>query len=221
MRFSALIGTIVALALVVSSACSPPPSQMAAPQKTATPPPVDTSGGNSAVSWKCSEAGPWRAAFLGDAIFWTDYSARAVVRAPLGGGAATVIATNQGGPCAIATDGTNLYWTNNADGNVMKMPVAGGSPIVLANNQREPSAIAVGPTTVTWMTADGGKMASLKTGAVAETASDDSDAGGGTNPGTIKCHVCPDYCRRYVPQIPNGYWETYICGWHSCPPCGA
>ena len=221
MQFYLRAGTMVVFAMVLSSACSPPSNETPTQQQTSTPSPTATSSTNPAVSWKCSEAGPWSTTFVGDAIVWTDYSKGTVVKAPIAGGAATTIATNQSGPCAIATDGSNLYWTNNTDGTVMKMRVAGASPTAIASNQREPSAIAVRPTTLTWMTADGGRIATIETGAVVETAKDDSNAGGGTNPGTIKCHVCPVYCQRYVPQIPMGYWESYICGWQSCPPCGA
>jgi hypothetical protein len=52
-------------------------------------------------------------------------------------------------------------------------------------------------------------------------ASDDCNAGDGTNPEAVKCHVRPTYCKLYVPPIPTGYWETYICSWHSCHPFGA
>jgi hypothetical protein len=166
--------------------------------------------------------------FVDKTIYWTDYSAGTVVKAPVSGGTATIVASNQAGPCAITTDGVNLYWTNNSTGTVMKMPVRGGHPVVLARDQRQPSAIGVGESYVAWMTIDGPHKADMKTGGAVKAgggavkaAGDDSNAGSGTNPGTVKCHVCPIYCKRYIVQIPMGYWETYICGWYSCPPCGA
>jgi|GEM_PF-3324988 hypothetical protein len=67
------------------------------------------------------------------------------------------------------------------------------------------------------MTIDGPHKAEMKTGGAVKASGDDSNAGSGTNPGTVKCHVCPIYCKRYIVQIPMGYWETYICGWYSCP----
>ena len=221
MRFFLRAGAAVTLLVSASSVGSVPSEPTVASQQTSAASSPQTSVADSAVSWKCSQSGPWSVTFAGDGIVWTNYSAGTVMKAPLDGGAAIAIATKQSGPCAIATDGTNLYWTNSTNGTVIKMPLTGRIPIVLAGNQREPSAIAVGPTTVTWMTADGSKMASLKTGESVEKASDQGNAGGGTNPGTVKCNTCPVYCRRYVPQIPNGYWESYICGWKSCPPCGA
>ena len=171
--------------------------------------------------WKCGESGPLTVAFVGNKIYWTDYSAGTVVKAPLGGGSATVIASDQGGPCSITADGSNVYWTNSSEGTVMKMSINDGHPVVLARDQRQPSAIGLSQSYIAWMTIEGPRMSDIKTGDAVKMASDDSNAGGGTNPGTVKCHVCPIYCTRYVPQIPNGYWETYICGWQSCPPCGA
>ncbi len=191
----------------------------------------------AASAWKCGMPGPPTVAFVGSTIYWTDYSTGRVVKAPLSGGAATIVASGQDGACAITADENNIYWTNSADGRVMKMPVNGGPPVVLARGQRRPSEIGISGSSIAWMTSDGPHIADassfgnvktldiqnggMKTGRALTMAKDDSNAGGGTNPGTVKCHVCAIYCTRYVPQIPNGYWESYICGWKSCPPCGA
>ena len=183
----------------------------------------------ASTKWKCGMSGPPTVAFVGDTMYWTDFSAGKVMKNAVHGGSGTVVASAQKGPCAITTDGSSVYWTNNSDGTVMKMPIREETPVVLARNQRQPSEICVSRKYVAWMTADGPHSADLQISSAKtsrakavlamSSTSDDSDAGGGTNPGTVKCHVCPVYCTRYNPV--TGKNESYICGWQSCPPCGA
>jgi hypothetical protein len=60
-------------------------------------------------------------------VYWID-STNAVMRVPLGGGAAQVIAQQQANPVALATNSTSIFWVNEgtsgnsfADGAVMKV----------------------------------------------------------------------------------------------------
>jgi hypothetical protein len=220
-----LMFATVMFATVPSAPSSQKPTIPSAPQEAQN---QATTANTSPASraWKCGMSGPPTVAFIGKSIVWIDYSAGKVVKAPVGGGTATVVASNQDGACAITADESNVYWTNTSQGTVTKLPLNGGPPVVLARDQRHPSEIGLSGNYVAWMTADGPHMADSKTrdtkaGNVVKMAGDDSNAGSGTNPGTVKCHVCPIYCKRFVPQIPKGYWESYICGWRSCPPCGA
>lgn len=172
----------------------------------------------------CSKQGPWSVTAVGEAVYWVNFKAGTIVRSPLGGGATEVVASGQKNPCAIATDGLNLFWTNRGDGTVAKMPLvknASSTVQILARSQRNPGSISAGPGMVHWMTDDGAKSLKLSMEPVFRHA-DWGRGGGGENPGTIKCSVCPIYCE--APQIgPDGKvtMKTYICGWQSCPPCGA
>jgi sugar lactone lactonase YvrE len=66
---------------------------------------------------------PLRVAIDSTHIFWTDYDAGMVWKAPLDGGAPVVIAYQQLGPDGIALDATNVYWTDNASiGAVVTAP---------------------------------------------------------------------------------------------------
>jgi len=173
-----------------------------------------------ATPWQCDKGGPPSVTVVGNSIYWVDFAGGNVWKIPVCGGNSTLIASKQSGPCSIIARDGHIYWTNNKSGEVMKAPVSGGPATVVSTGEVEPAEIAVSEDQVVWASKNGPRTIEGKTG-TAVKATGDSNAGGGTNPGTVKCHVCPIYCRRWVPQIPNGYWETYICGWRSCPPCGA
>lgn len=180
---------------------------------------ADPGEGPATRAWECGSRGPSTIAQAEEFVYWTDFSAGTVVKAPRSGGGAAIVASQQRGPCAISADQNNIYWTNNLDGTVMRASIDTGQVSVVARNQRRPAAIGVGQSYIAWMTSDGPRMVDRTTlRAIASIPGDDPEAGAATQ-GSVGCSVCPVYCRRWVPQIPNGYWETYICGWRSCPPC--
>lgn len=102
-------------------------------------------------------------------VYWTDYWAGTVSRAPLSGGPTTVVAAGQSGPLGIAVDEASIYWTNageNAgnDGAVMKVAIGGGTPEQLAWFQNGARGIAVDGTGVWWgnhADGDNGRVLSL------------------------------------------------------------
>jgi hypothetical protein len=103
-------------------------------------------------------------------VYWTAQdNPGAVLKAPIGGGAAPVILAGSfdpvkgglGDPSGLAVgNGSDafVYWTNKVDGTVMKMARSGGTPILLASGQKNPSAIAVGQGTVYWATTGDGSI---------------------------------------------------------------
>jgi hypothetical protein len=218
-RYFALIISVLVFAALMSDV-RPVGAQTPKP-KESKPKPTKPSPTRPASLWQCDKGGPPSVTVMGGTIYWTDFAGGNVWKVPVGGGNATLVAGKQSGPCSIIARGTDIYWTNNKSGEVMRASTNGGQATAVATGQNSPAEIVVSDDRVIWASASGPQMLEDKSGHAVKASGDDSNAGGGTNPGAVKCHVCPIYCRRYVPQIPMGYWETYICGWKSCPPCGA
>jgi hypothetical protein len=87
-------------------------------------------------------------------VYWTD--SKAVMKAPMAGGAATTVAVASDQPLGIAIDATSVYWTDPFQ--VMKAPIAGGQPTTVAARtagwQWPQPAIAVGGANVFWINID-------------------------------------------------------------------
>ncbi len=166
--FAPLSGTVQALAL--------------------TPPPASTDGGtpddggtsDDAGTVDAGDAGPLKTIASAQnypvevtvdptSVYWTAsgtvanaFNDGALMKAPIGGGAATPLASAQPTPFGIAVDATNVYWTNNdnagTSGTVMSIPVGGGTPVTLAAGQSSPWYVAVDSTSVYWTTGSGSVM---------------------------------------------------------------
>jgi predicted heme/steroid binding protein len=85
------------------------------------------------VALASGQSNPSYIALDATSVYWTNYNDGTVMKALLGGGAATKLASGQSGPAGIAVDGTSVYWVNQGsykgvDGAVMSVPLAGGTP---------------------------------------------------------------------------------------------
>ncbi len=164
---------------------------------------------------RCAEPGPWRVAMDGQNIYWTDFRAGKVLKAPLSGKEATVLASEQAGPCGITVRGGMVYWTNNTAGTVMAVPIEGGPVTTVASGQDRPGAIGVTDDAV-YCAIGVNKTAKFKAKqgrpASSITAFQDVHPSGPT----VHCDSCPDYCTRTICDTKSCHTETYICGWHAC-----
>jgi hypothetical protein len=74
-----------------------------------------------------------------------------IVRAPIGGGAATVFANGEDGPGHIRVQGTNAYWARGADpiGQIMRQALSGapGSATSISGPLASPTALSIDTTT--------------------------------------------------------------------------
>jgi hypothetical protein len=97
----------------------------------------------------------------GSAVFWAELLGAGIVRAPIGGGAATALPVTGGfgtNMTDIAVDGTFVYWNNESvgvmDGLVRRASKDGSGAITLAQAiKKGPWRIAVGSSAVAYVTA--------------------------------------------------------------------
>jgi hypothetical protein len=97
----------------------------------------------------------------GSAVFWAELLGAGIVRAPIGGGAATALPVTGGfgtNMTDIAVDGAFVYWNNESvgalDGLVRRSSKDGSGAITLAQGiKKGPWRIAVGSTSVAFVTA--------------------------------------------------------------------
>jgi hypothetical protein len=136
-----------------------------------------------------------------DDVYWTNYFANTVMRAPLDGGAPVTLATDQSFAQGIAIDAVNVYWavpgtepTGYTDGWIAKVPIAGGTTTTIATSQLFPDGIAVAGAQVYW--SDYHPTA----GAITETTID-----GGP---TTTLAASQDYPNHVVTDGAFVYWTT-------------
>jgi hypothetical protein len=119
----------------------------------------------------------------GTYVYWTDPTAKTVMKVPKSGGAAITLASSQDVGPGLAVDTAYVYWTTT-QGSVMKAPLVGGAPIAVASDQRQPNSLAISLGNLYWANAGanfvgtGSVMkASLATGEVATLAANRDGVG--------------------------------------------
>lgn len=85
-------------------------------------------------------------------VYWINYGAGRINRAPLAVGGIEVLASGQSYPSALAVDASNVYWKTDG-GLIVKVGLSGGTPVVLAAAQEALTAqdsMAVDGARVYW-----------------------------------------------------------------------
>lgn len=83
-------------------------------------------------------------------VYWSNYDAGEIRRAPLGGGVATAIASAQNHPFGVALDDTYVYWTNEEGGELMRAPLAGGMATSLISGLAGPTYLVLADEYLYW-----------------------------------------------------------------------
>jgi hypothetical protein len=118
-------------------------------------------------------------------VYWTSggttansYTDGAIMKVPIGGGAASILASAQNSPGgAIAVDAMNVYWTNSASlgdgghsGAIMRVPLGGGEiTTVVSERGAQVAALAVDATNVYWTAFEAGNVMKVPAGGGAPT----------------------------------------------------
>ena len=78
--------------------------------------------GSNPVTIATGQSSPQGIAIDATHVYWGNAGDGSIMKAPLGGGAATVLAAGQGAPANVAVDGTHVYWTDPKNDLVVKVP---------------------------------------------------------------------------------------------------
>jgi hypothetical protein len=75
------------------------------------------------------QAKPYRIAVDGTHVYWSSQLGGAILRAPIGGGAAPELLYTASGASAVAVDDTQVYWSESGTKKIYRAPkTAGGTP---------------------------------------------------------------------------------------------
>ncbi len=77
-----------------------------------------------------AQAKPWRIAVDDTYAYWSSHLGGAILRAPIGGGAAPVVLANTVQPTSVALDGDTLYFASGT--STYRIPKTGGAPQLVA-----------------------------------------------------------------------------------------